>query len=110
VAGADTEGVAEGASLPQGTLTRAIIEGMSEPTLSELMNQATHAMSPDLLRGWSAISKFTGKSPVQLRRYVRYGFPCARWGKNTYSEKTAIVLWLFQREQVRRALKRRSAR
>jgi len=76
---------------------------MSAPTLTKLMQVLTRDMGPGLLRGWAAISAYCGKSEDQLRRYARHeGLPLARWGKNVYSEKGAIALWLFQRERRKR--------
>lgn len=76
---------------------------MSAPTLTDLMNVLTADMGPGLLKGWAAISKYTGKSPGQLRRYVRVaGFPAYRWGRNTYSDRQAISRWLVEYARLRR--------
>jgi len=76
---------------------------VSAPSLTDLTNVLTSAMGPSLLRGWSAIFKFCGKSPCQLRRYRdREDLPVARWGRHVYSDRQAITSWLLQREKRRR--------
>ena len=70
--------------------------------ISDLTALMTGMMPPGLLIGWDAIGRYCGKSPRQVRAYVRHGFPAYRWGRNTYSHPDPILKWLAQHEQQRR--------
>ena len=71
---------------------------MSQPGVSQLIATITAGM-PRMLVGWAAISKFCGKSPRQVRAYVKYGFPAYRWGRNIYSHPDPILRWLIEHER-----------
>jgi hypothetical protein len=52
------------------------------------------AKTPDLLKGWAAISKFLGLTTTTAQRWAKAGMPVSREGRYTIAEREKLQEWL----------------